>query len=432
MHFFRCFCGLKLRSYVFVSIQAIVVHQLEELTLTTDDALPATNRITTSGDSSNTLASVVASATTVSDTALTKTPLKKGRKSRGGDRLRGEERTDLPGDHPPQEKALLIEVVSTPDRGLAVFAAQRIKAGTLILAEKPLISLDKDEEDDPRAVEREFSRLSRQQQKLYLGLFDAEKSRMSTVASIYYSNCYNCDGFKVGKAGGVEDGGQQQRRIGGGGSAVGLLSSRINHSCVPNVQFWYDEVSDEMRFRAVRDIPRGRELCSSYDRSGAFETAVQRRRKLQIYYGFVCRCEACEPLTEFWARSDERRRDMHDVFRALQGWDRQFAEGKDKKLVVCAAALAALVKLEALLLKEGLVGGAALANTYRSMAKWAERGGDTPAAFKWKTRELQVCVVSFGPDARRTRDIQVRLAEWAGLANDKTIAIANGSKTRSS
>ena len=103
--------------------------------------------------------------------------------------------SETASDTRPQD--LLLELVSTPDRGLALFTTRKIKAGTLILAEQPLISLDKDEEDDPDAIEREFSRLPRSEQKAYLKLFDAQKSRMSRVVSIYYSNCYNCDGFKA-------------------------------------------------------------------------------------------------------------------------------------------------------------------------------------------------------------------------------------------
>ena len=67
--------------------------------------------------------------------------------------------SETASDTRPQD--LLLELVSTPDRGLALFTTRKIKAGTLILAEQPLISLDKDEEDDPDAIEREFSRLPR-------------------------------------------------------------------------------------------------------------------------------------------------------------------------------------------------------------------------------------------------------------------------------
>ncbi|KIW89126.1 uncharacterized protein Z519_09978 [Cladophialophora bantiana CBS 173.52] len=296
----------------------------------------------------------------------------------------------------------LLEVVSTSDRGLAVFSTRKIKAGTLVLAERPLISLDKDEENDASAIEREFSKLSRTEQKIYLRLFDAQKSRMSRVVSIYYSNCYNCGGFRPSQ----------------GGSAIGVLSSRFNHSCVPNLQFSYDEGSNEMRFYAIRDISRGKEMCSNYDKS-VFEVTTKRQRKQQMYYGFVCRCEACEPKNEFWARSDERRMGMYDAIRAVQRCEKNLSAGSDTvigeeeqagRVELAEEALRSLARLEGLLLKEGLV-GAPLANTYRSMAKWAERKGDRGGdeAVTWRIKELGVCITAFGEDAQRTKDIEAQL-----------------------
>ncbi|KIW75051.1 hypothetical protein Z517_11822 [Fonsecaea pedrosoi CBS 271.37] len=335
----------------------------------------------------------------------------------------------------PEEEFL--EVRSTADRGLAVFATRKIKAGTLVLVERALIALDKDEENDYGAVERAFSRLSRAEQKMYLRLFDAQKSRMSRVVSIYYSNCYNCEAFRPG---------------GQGGSAIGALSSRINHSCVPNVQFSFDEARNEMRFYAIRDIPRGKEVCSNYDKA-VFEVAAKRQRKQQMYYGFVCRCEACDAKTEFWAKSDERRRDMCDAIRAVQWCEKKLAAAEsgavavtamtsdkgqvgararieDSKAAAVAAvdaesvnvvvdeALAFLTKLESLLLKESLV-GVPLANTYRSMAKWAERKGDkakgTDEAVKWKIKELEACVTALGREGHRTKEIETWLERHSVL-----------------
>lgn len=302
----------------------------------------------------------------------------------------------------PQET--LLEIVSTPDRGLAVFTTRKIKAGTLLLAEKPLVRLQKHEEDDPEAIEREFSLLSRPDQKVFLKLFDAQKSRMTRVVSIYYSNCYNCDSYVAS---------------GRGGSAMGVFASRVNHSCVPNVQFCYDERSNEMRFHAIRDIPRGKELCSNYDKA-VFEVKSKRQRKQQIYYGFICRCEACEPKNEFWTRSDERRRAMYDAFRTVQGCEKELSTQGRRSLEDGLAqtvpmptvdeALGALVKLEDLLLKECLA-GVPLANTYRSLAKWAERKRDHAQAVKWKGKELEVCRLSFGSDALRTKGVEEKLIE---------------------
>ena len=226
---------------------------------------------------------------------------------------------------------------------------------------------------------------------------------MSRVVSVYYSNCYNCEGFKADRQ---------------GGSCIGAISSRINHSCIPNVLFSYHEATNEMRFYALKDIPRGKEVCSNYDKS-VFEIAAKRKRKQQMFYGFVCKCEACEPKSEFWAKSDERRKAMSEAVRAVQGCEKRFSavdaeQTRLGKAEATSEAIAALARLEGLLLKEGLV-GIPLANTYRSMAKWAERKAvSVENVVKWKTRELEVCITAFGEDAQRTRDVEAKLQGFQG------------------
>ncbi|KAJ4511143.1 hypothetical protein HRR83_007184 [Exophiala dermatitidis] len=432
----------------------------------------------------------------------------------------------------PSPQDSLLELINTPDRGMGVFARRKIKAGTLVLVERPLIILDKDEETNPAAIEREFAALSRADQKVYLRLWDAEKSGMSRVVSIYYSNCYNCDEFVKPKQANTtattsssrhnkhdSSAVRDARTTAGGGSAIGAFASRLNHSCVPNVQFSYDETTNEMQFRAIRDIARGKEICSNYDKV-VFETRSKRQRKQQIYYGFVCTCEACEPHTEFWARSDERRKGMYAAFRIVLECEKRYSDNttdipterngvhvgsdggdnainnssssstktddgntatvtatapaavtdsqtpqpnrvekqkqKNKKnknakshqhstptstttapqdgrpvhnndaklgdqgtpqphaasVNVINEALTALTKLETLLLKEALL-GTPLANTYRSMAKWAERKHDILGSIQYKRKELDVCRIAFGERAVRCREIEDKLDKLA-------------------
>lgn len=302
----------------------------------------------------------------------------------------------------PQDKYL--EVKSTSDRGLGVFAACKIKAGTLILSEQSLLSLSKHEEDNHSAVEREFGKLSRADQRTYLKLFDAEKSRMPRVASIYYSNCYNLDSL-------AQDG--------KGGSAIGNLASRFNHSCIANAQFSYDFDSKRMMFYAIRDIPRGREVCSNYEKN-VFETATRRMQKLRMYYGFGCGCEACQggEKNEFWGRSDERRKAMLVAFRQVQKCDKVFLKQEvengwsadDSKNKVLEEAISALTRLETLLLKECLT-GIVLSNTYRSLSKWCERKQQLVEAVKWKEMETHNCTMGLGGHAYRTREAGRKLAE---------------------
>ena len=310
----------------------------------------------------------------------------------------------------------LIEILSTPDRGLGVFARRKIKAGKLVLAERPLLRLSKEEENDSDAIECEFDNLSHADQKLYLQLFDAQKSRMTRVTSIYYSNCYNLDSF---------------RPDGKGGSAVGAIASRFNHSCVPNLQLSFNFDKNLMMFYAIRDIPRGKEVCTNYEKN-VFDAAVNRRRRLQMYYGFTCQCEAClgPAKNEFWAKSDQRRRAMFEAFKTIQECEKGYmasvvaadvkTEDSDpptQSVNIAKEALAALVKLESLLVKEGL-NGVVLTNTYRSLSKWSERLQDYPQAARWKEKEEINSLHGLGPHAFRTIECDKKIKELVKRADE--------------
>jgi hypothetical protein len=302
------------------------------------------------------------------------------------------------------------EVRSTKTHGIAVFATRRIPAGTLIFSEPPLISLSKDIETDHSAIEDAFNALFKPDRKSYLALYDAMKSRMSRAASIYYSNCYSTDDFSSS-----------------GGSCIGPISSRMNHSCIPNVCFSYlppspDFPRGRMRFHALKNIPAGKELLSCYEKN-IFLTRQERVSRGIMYYGFECDCEACAPKTGFWEKSDERRSEMRKIVKRLKEFDREWDasandanDGKDQavKVVLCEKAVESLIKLEGLLTKEGLT-HTPLANVYRSLGKWKERWAPKTLGAKeasvnkslaearmYKRKELEVCIRCFGEEVERT------------------------------
>ena len=75
------------------------------------------------------------------------------------------------------------------------------------------------------------------------------------------------------------------------GSAVYLLSSLFNHSCVPNVDVSFPRNNHEIEFRAMRDIRKHEHLCISYiDSTMLYD---ERQRRLEMGYGFRCMCELC-------------------------------------------------------------------------------------------------------------------------------------------
>jgi hypothetical protein len=123
--------------------------------------------------------------------------------------------------------------------------------------------------------------------------------------------------------------------------------------------------SNQMNFYAIRDMPRGKEVCSGYEKN-VLEIATRRKQKLQMYYAFVCRYEACEGenKNEFSGRSDERRAAMLNEFKLVQTCEKMFhkeifenddAHNQERDQVV-EEAISALNMLEKLLLKQGLTG----------------------------------------------------------------------------
>lgn len=339
----------------------------------------------------------------------------------------------------------LIEVVSTPDRGYAVFTTTRIPAGTLILAERPIIRLTATEElSVSTSVEdmlaQRFSALPKSSQKSYLKLHDSEKASFSRVKSIYFSNCYDLGKSDTGSI--------------HGGSAIGLLASRINHSCVPNVQFSFidtipsqlanivaqgSQVNESkendgmMLFYALRNIPAHRELLANYD--SIYMNTEERQMKQQMYYGFRCTCEACTGKTEFWAKSDERRREMSQlkaqIDRMEKRWERghgsvsvytKFTTGgqndeslqntgdkghiSDHQRVVSvetndliSSVLSALERLATLLIKEGIM-GMDLVQAYRALSKWSRRANREAEAEHWSEKKRYTSTIAFGVQSR--------------------------------
>lgn len=303
------------------------------------------------------------------------------------------------------------------------------------------------------ALDHCFKALPKSSQKAYMKLHDSEKTSFSRIKSIYFSNCYDLGKPDTGSA--------------HGGSAIGLLASRINHSCIPNVQFSFADTvppqlaalvaSDDdkfngsargvMLFYTLRNLSANRELLSNYD--SIFATAAQRQVKHQMYYGFRCDCEACTGESEFWAKSDERRRELawlkgqidaadkrwrnkqrtcdehdgditnkksRDEMHYLHSKNKADALGSDRSPAltssneILSSIRPMLEKLEGLLIKEGLF-GVDLANAYRDLAIWSARAGNSATAKAWATKEQKTCIIAFGGESRRVTEVAERITD---------------------
>ncbi|KAK5098993.1 hypothetical protein LTR70_000886 [Exophiala xenobiotica] len=335
----------------------------------------------------------------------------------------------------------LVTIKATPERGLGLFAARRIREGTIVLAEVPTFRFVGDEEADgelDQLLRQGYDELPKKSRNSYLKLHNSKKAGFSKLKSIYFSNCYNLE----------------PPRSVHGGSCVGITASRINHSCVPNVQFsfeaeaptWLFQSLDSdssgseatasgtthsdttarplgvMLFHAIKDIQAGKEIVSNYE--SAYLLAAGRQLKQQMYYGFICDCLACIGLKsgkQHWSCSDDRRCAMimcrrrvdqaegewQSKARCLGSSHQNFEGGGATE---CGQVIATLERLADLLGKEGLR-GVELANTYKELAKWSQRAGDHDAAKKWCLHERDTSIIAFGAWSRRVEEVDQRLDE---------------------
>ncbi|KAK1979422.1 hypothetical protein LZ30DRAFT_783470 [Colletotrichum cereale] len=73
--------------------------------------------------------------------------------------------------------------------------------------------------------------------------------------------------------------------------AIFVNTSRMNHDCRPNVDYWFDPRTLTQRTVAIRDIIPGEELTLSY--IDPMQVREARRERLHSTWGFHCSCNHC-------------------------------------------------------------------------------------------------------------------------------------------
>lgn len=166
----------------------------------------------------------------------------------------------------PETLDILISIVPTPDKGLAVFALRDLAPHTLVLSERPLLVLN---DDGARAdpLDALVHALAPPLQRAYRALHGFTTAPTTPRESRNRRVLYN-NGFAIGRS----------------TTAVFEVASRINHSCVPNARFRWDEAAGRMDYYVVRKVLEGEELCIDYGHT---------KGRLLKYYGFECACGGC-------------------------------------------------------------------------------------------------------------------------------------------
>ncbi|KAH8721527.1 hypothetical protein GQ44DRAFT_712019 [Phaeosphaeriaceae sp. PMI808] len=276
----------------------------------------------------------------------------------------------------------LYTVQASPGEGLGCFSIAPIPAGTRILRETPLFSVQ-----EPRsnaAVTAAFSHLTNSQQKQYIALHavNPENRGDAQIIDIFNSNAWQT----------------------GSQTSICPRAARFNHSCIPNACFSWNSRLSQATVHAIVEIPANTQINLSYEKP--YQAISSRREKLSAY-GFVCSCAACQSEP-----SNVRRARMTVLDARIRSGRRQLWRSPMPK---------AALELIRLLKEEGLL-GEALGLTYHDAAAGWKKHGRLDLAARYAAKELDVCIMCFGMDspcvditAAYLRQLQVELAE----ASDK-------------
>ncbi|KAL6896379.1 SET domain-containing protein [Trichoderma evansii] len=178
----------------------------------------------------------------------------------------------------------------SPGKGWGAFATKQIERGAMILREKPLFVMQKPpqkitEEDVQTAIQQ----LAPADKQRFLYFFlNASRPFISLLDAMAENS------FEIYPEGSILP-----------SYGVFLLSSRFNHSCIPNSKIPSASVETEetLAIFAARDITAGEEITFCYSSDLQCRIRHERHRRLR----FICDCQACLVGTSFQQASDMRR-----------------------------------------------------------------------------------------------------------------------------
>ncbi|KAK2000133.1 SET domain-containing protein 5 [Colletotrichum falcatum] len=262
------------------------------------------------------------------------------------------------------------EVRPSPGKGLGMFALQTIQAGTRIIDESPLFTIDPGRLVTGQgfafaaiaaAIDEAFAALNATARAEFLScpehrdLDDEADAAWSREALVFRTNAYTMTGGTVG---------------------IFPRIAKVNHSCRPNAGMASigggDEGPAKRVVYAARDIRAGEEVTVTYV---PLAQATDERRARLVQWGFTCDCAACKARDDDEQRVEMRR--LMGVIEAELGSD-DFGRNVQPDAE----------KLVRLVEEVGLADY--LAKAYKYAAYAASRSGKFGAARRWARKELAV------------------------------------------
>lgn len=209
-------------------------------------------------------------------------------------------------------------------KGLGMFATRAIKAGELIIAERPLVisSLSSHGTQYMIAYSRTFydaalAALSEPARAALLDLADSyslgPQERTHPLPGRIMTNAYSCGPLTATNA--VPDVAEMARGEGPTWNATYATLPRANHACTPNAHYSWNRARWCGQFYAARDIAAGAEITSRY------VDLLQEERHAHLEKLYLCKCLCDDCVDVPWAsvrRSDARRQGVDRYMRTLR------------------------------------------------------------------------------------------------------------------
>lgn len=196
-------------------------------------------------------------------------------------------------------------IMDIPGKGKGLVATRPIAAGELVFAESPLFTTSTELISEQMVIEAIRENLTVAQAKDFLSLKNAAKGGLPHLCGILITNFLPCGNH-------VPELGEYASMIGYFPTAV-----RINHHCRPNINNYWNDRTQQIRFYAVRDVAPGEELCVSYLDVLTHPTKAIRGAKFKEIWDFECTCSVCSLTGEELRASDARRTTIARIYDEL-------------------------------------------------------------------------------------------------------------------
>ncbi|KAJ7625287.1 hypothetical protein DFH06DRAFT_1104032 [Mycena polygramma] len=275
------------------------------------------------------------------------------------------ERSPWKNPLPPQKPAYKIRQVE--GKGFGMVATRPIKAGELVIAERPLYV----QRFDEIALQNptDYTHFNG---RLILGALEglAPASQDALRALKNVQGAENHVLWGILKTNAIQHHMDADYQ---GPDYAGLFPSisRANHSCTPNLQFIFSANTFAGEFRTVKTVAPKEELCMNY--TNVLAPRLMRQRDLELRYGFRCECTAC---SAGGSESDRRRAQISEAIQVLEA--AMVKDGHAGNAPISATEMEEALKLAE---REGLMVNAAQILVYgSSRLLWLR---DIPRAKQW-------------------------------------------------